>query len=290
MLKVAFLSALAALSPSLLLAAETWNPESEQAALELLQQARKAIGPLRCFEVECQKSVVSDAFATDERSRVRVYYDQSAGFIYESRPVDWAQIQPSRRTQHGELCSIRTVRPATWLMVGDVCTVLDADRRAYESVRLTPPDCWLGSMLHNLPHQVVPPWFDSTVDWTQLKSRFRIEFAQSTPKDFRIKLVSLKENVWRFGDDERLTARQTVVIDRQTLLPKTWSIAQRDCEVTFAYTRIDPHPQQRELKVDLTGYRNESRITPPAAAAEPSSASNTTTLEVGARILLWLLF
>jgi hypothetical protein len=136
----------------------------------------------------------------------------------------------------------------------------------------------------------MPPWFDPTVDWTQLKSRLRIESAQSTSKDFFIKVVPLKNPAWRLGDDGRLTAQQTVFVDRQTLLPKRWSIAQPAGDVTLLYTRIDPHPPQRELKVDLTGYQNLSRITPAAADPKPSWLPDAKALEVGARIMLWLLF
>jgi hypothetical protein len=290
MLKVALLSAVAVLSPSLLLAKEEWKPETAQAALDLLQKARKAISPLGRLEVECLRSVVNDAFGTDTRSRVRLYYDQSAGFLFECRPVDCTQIQPSRRTQHGEICSIRTTRPETWLMTTTACTVINPDRRTYESVPLPPRESWVGCLLLN-PLQIMPSWFEPTVDWTDLQSRLSVEFAESTSKEFRIQVLPLQElRNWQLFGDERLTCRQTVVIDRQTLLPKRLSIAQQDGEVTFLYTRIDPHPPQRALKVDLTGYRDETRITPPAAATEASSAWNTTTLEVGARILLWLLF
>jgi hypothetical protein len=290
MLKVALLSAVAVLSPSLLLAAETWQRESEPAALRLLQEARKAIAPLGRFEVECHRSVVNDAFGTDTRSHVRLYYDQSAGFLYEWRPVDCSQVQPSRRTKHGELCSIRTTRSETWLMTTSACMVINPDRRTYESVPVPPHESWIGSLLLS-PLQIMPLWFEPTVDWTDLQSRFRVEFAESTPKEFRIKLLPLRElRPWRLFEDERLTSRQTVVIDRQTLLPKRLSIAQQDGEVTFVYTRIDPHPPQRELKVDLTGYRDASRIAPAAAVTEPSSVPDTKTLEVGARVLLWLLF
>jgi len=288
MLKVALLSAVAVLSPSLLLAKEEWKPESEQASLELLQKARKAIGPLRRFEVECQRRVLNETWKTDERSRVRLYWDQSAGFLLEFRPVDCAKLEASR-TQSGELCRLGTTRPETWLMTASACTVLDEDRRIYELVPVPPHQSWIGSFLPD-PLQVIPPWFDSTVDWTRLKSRLRIEGAQSTSKDFFVKVVPLKNPAWRLGDDDRLTAQQTVIIDRQTLLPKRWSIAQPAGEVTLLYTRIDPNPARRELKVDLTGYKKASRITPAAAAPEPSSVPDAKALEVVARILLWLLF
>jgi hypothetical protein len=287
MFKAVLLWAFVGLLPSLSLAAEQWKPETEQAALDLLQKARKAIGPLRRFEIECQRRILNETYATDERSRVRLYWDQSAGFLLEFRPVDCAKLQASR-TQSGELCRLGTTRPETWLMTASACTVLNEDRRIYEIVPVPPDQSWIGSL--PVPLQVMPPWFDPTLDWTQFKSRLRIESAESTPREFRIKLAPLQENrAWQLFDDDRLTSRQTLVIDRQTLLPKTWSIAQRSCDVTFVYTRFDPHPPQRELKLDLTGYRNDSPIIQPAAATEASSASSMATLEVGARILLWLL-
>jgi hypothetical protein len=288
MFKIVVLSAFVGLLPSLSFAAEEWKPESEQTALDLLQKARKAIGPLRRCEIECQRRILNETYATDERSRLRVYYDQAAGFLLESRPVDCAKLQASR-TQSGELCRLGTARPETWLMTTSACTVLDEDRRIYEIVPVPPGQSWIGSLPG--PFRFIPPWFDSTADWTRLKSRLRIEGAQSTSKDFFIKVIPLKKNpAWRLGDDDRFTAQQTVIIDRQTLLPKRWSISRLAGEDTLLYTRIDPNPPRRELKVDLTGYQKLSRITPAAAVPEPSWVPDAKALEVVARILLWLVF
>jgi hypothetical protein len=290
MLKVALLSAFAVLWPSLLLSEEAWKPESEQAALQLLEQARKAIGPLGRFEVRCHKSVVNDALAIDEQSFVQLYYDQSAGFLHRSQPLDCAMIRSSHWTKRGELCRIHCPRRETWLMTTSVCVVTDENRRTYESVPVPPHQPWIGSLFPDFL-QIMPSWFDPTVDRTRLKSRFRIESAESTPKEFRINVWPSPDNRgWLLFDDERLTSRQTIVFDRQTLLPTIWSIAQPSGEVTFTYTRIDPNPPRRDLKIDLTGYKNESRITPATAATQRSSLPDTKTLEVGAHILLWLLF
>jgi hypothetical protein len=93
-------------------------------------------------------------------------------------------------------------------------------------------------------------------------------------------------------DDDRLDARQTLSIDRQTLRPKKWWMVfpQQNRERIFVYKRFDLNPPRRELKVDLTGYKEATKTPPPTSEPETKSALNMQTLELGARVLWCLLF
>jgi hypothetical protein len=291
--------ALAAILPSALVAADEveWKTESEQSALQFLKKCREAMGGLQRFEIEYLRSDVDTAFESDQRARVKVYYERSVGCLFECRPIDAAYMQTSRRRTPQSLhYSVRSDTSETWLVAGGLCKVLDEKRRTFEVVKI-PPDT--GAVdLRYLAQQPIPPWFDPAIDWKSLQSRLRVESAQSTTSEFRVELVRRAQPSatpsfrWRLFEDDRMDACQTIVIDRQTLQPKKWWMVfpQENRERILVYKRFDLNPVHRELKVDLAGYKDATRIPPATSEPEIRSAINMQTLELGARILWCLLF
>ena len=67
-LSVAFSLILAATSPSILLAEDDtdWKPESEEAALQFLEQGRRTLGELCRFEIECLRNNVGTGHEVEE--------------------------------------------------------------------------------------------------------------------------------------------------------------------------------------------------------------------------------
>ncbi|HET6327687.1 MAG TPA: hypothetical protein VFG04_23590 [Planctomycetaceae bacterium] len=286
---------LLAVLPSAPLAADEVErkPESEQAVLQFLKKCREAMGDLHRFEIECLQSQVDSAFGTDERSRVRLYCEQPAGYIFERRAIDPCFMQTSRQTGSGELFRVKSGRPDTWLMVGDRVTNLNYEHRTFENAKVEPNDWLFGPLCYHLPHEFIPPWFDPAVDWNMLQSQLRVESAQSTTGELSIKFEPRdKHRAWQYRDDERLLVKQAITVDRKTLQPRKWCRAnpQGTMEYILVYQRLDLNPPQRELKVDLTGYQDASAIRRRAPQAEPKSALKMQTLELGARILWCLLF
>jgi hypothetical protein len=295
-----------------LVAAEAdWKPESEQAATEILKKGREAAGKLKRFEVEYLECNRDTTFETEEQSRVRAYFEQSVGFILERHAIDSDSLKTSRRRADGQLYPVRSKSPETWLMIDELCTVVDESARTYEVLHVRPGQWMLGGLLNRLPHYAVPPWFDQSVLWSELKTRFVIERAQSTATEFSIDFAPRAENpgartgwqldwglAWPMADDH-LSGHQTVVIDRKTLLPKRWSIStlRRIGEQSFIYTRFDIRPPRREFKLALAGYQDLSLTSPyietgelDSLAKEPEPKSDLSALELGARILWCLLF
>jgi hypothetical protein len=161
---------------------------------------------------------------------------------------------------------------------------------------VTPADrdiIFLGSLVStDLPHGFIPPWFDPSVDWNELKSRFRIDRAQSTVKRFYVEFVPLvKDFALGIGDDERLKRHQRIYVDRKSLRPTKWfKKDELGREQTLVYTRFDANPPRREIKVSLAGYKDVNTLPKPSPKEDPKPAINTASLEVGARILFWLHF
>jgi hypothetical protein len=294
-LSIAFSLILAATSPSILLAEDDtdWKPESEESALQFLEQGRRKLGKLCRFEIECLRNNVGAGHEVEEWARLHVYCEESIGYLCEVRAIDPRFMQTSRQTCDGRPYPVRSERSETWLLANGHLTFLDEVRRTF---MVTPADrdiIFLGSLVStDLPHGFIPPWFDPSVDWNELKARFRIDRAQSTVKRFYVEFVPLVRNsALGIGDDERLKGHQRIYVDRKSLRPTKWFKKDEfGSEQTLVYTRFDANPPRRELKVSLAGYKDVNTLPKPSPKEDPKPAINTESLEIGARILFWLLF
>jgi hypothetical protein len=292
---VAFSLILAAILPAALLAADDadWKPESEEAAVKILENGRKSLGELCRFEIECLGNNVDKSFEVEERTRLWIYCEESVGYTFTVSPLEPALMQTSRRSLDGRPYLVRSDCSKTWLMADGLCTVVDENRRTYEVVKADPNNWILGSMMStDALHRFIPPWLDSNVDWGDLKARFQIQRARSTATIFFVEFTPLVERPeWRSGDDDRLRGHHRISIDRKTLRPtKWWTQDESGHEQTFVYTRFDANAPRRELKISLAGYKDVNTLPKPSPKEDPKPAINTASLEVGARILFWLLF
>jgi hypothetical protein len=159
------------------------------------------------------------------------------------------------------------------------------------------PKSWLAS-LKNLPHECLPPWLDPSVDWKDLRSRYKIKRAMSSDSEFLVEFSLLprkKVHGFRRNVDERLESTHELIIDRRTNLPKRWKMVNeagtQDRIATFE--RIDLKPAKRELKVELTGYQDAQKVAEAAQRNQPPAKDNggpLRTIQLVAscvRVLLW---
>jgi hypothetical protein len=271
-----------------------WKPETEQAALTILRQARERAGELFRFDVEYLRSCVDDQFGTEERSRVRTYCEDPLGYIIEIRAIDDAHMKSARRSKSGEPYKLKKGKLETWASDSGSLTVLDEERRTYTVAKVSSRDGMFGFLADSaIAHQAIPPWLDPTLDWDDLKSRFRIIRAESTPTRFSIEFA-IKERagasmMWIWRDcDPRLESNQVLIIDRKTLLPKWWRIRTSDTsDQTFVFTRFDVDPPRRELQVSVNGYKLWSLPQTTEPAQKPLIDGDS--LQMAGRVLLWLL-
>jgi hypothetical protein len=293
MLKVAVagLLLLAVVWPASLLAADPleWKSETEESALQFLEESRKTIGEMCRFDIEFFGSRLTPVWGTERRSHGRVYCDESIGYVMESRPIDKALLTTSRRTPDGKSYAVSNASSETWLLVGRVLTIVREGDRTYTTEEISRGG-WLEGLIH-APYLYLPPWFDPTIDMSRLRSLYRIERTQATPSDIFIELVPREPTLpGALENDERLEARHRLWIDRNTHRPKKWwmETAMTKEEATILYKRFDGDPPPRELKVSLAGYREPGRV--PLQASRPESPTQPGALEVTARVLWWLLF
>jgi hypothetical protein len=249
---------------------EGWKDESPEAAERQLEKMRAAAGTLDRFEIDCLISDLDNTFAKDERSRLHVYAEEGTGFRREIRAVE-IKGKTARRTTSGGRGELSTPEPETWVCTGDACTILHETQRTYGTMNVGPKS-WLSPV--KVSHQLIPPWFDPSVDWKNLKSRYKIERAKSTETEFLIELsLRPRKEVpgFRRNIEERLEATHALVIDRRTGFPKQWrminSFGTRDRIAIFE--RIDLHPAKRDLKVVLTGYQDAQKIAEAAETNKP---------------------
>ncbi len=256
------------LSSALPAGTDQWKDESPEAAERQLEKMRSAASKLDRFEVECLISQVDNTFAKDERWRLRVYAEEGTGFRVEMRSVDLKHMT-ARETTSGGRCELSTKDSETWVCKGDTCTAFREIDRTYDvgSVRQM---SWLAP-IKSLPRQFIPPWLDPSVDWTELKSRYKIKQARSNESEFVIEFSKRprpKDRDFRRVYEERVEAtRHALFIDRRTNLPKRWEMvsASGTQHRIMIFERIDLHPAKRELTVVLDGYQDAKKLAREAA-------------------------
>jgi hypothetical protein len=268
----------------------SWKREPIEAAERQLEKVRDAAGKLGRFEADFSMTNDDNAMAVETLRRGHAYVENAAGYLLEFRRVDISRMT-SRRKAGGVEYALSSIHPETWLYTNGVCTVLDEEHRTYQTAKIGPKD---GSPFVPSPYQFIPPWIDPTIDWKELKSRYRIEQSYSNRTELVIGLVPQKDiSLGRPNGDDRLEARHYLLIDRQTCLPKKWKMSVRSRDRVITYTRLDVNPAKRELKVDLTGYQDANKVAetpaPPVKEVKKDPAT-TDLLALGFRILLWRLF
>jgi hypothetical protein len=273
--------AVATIGPLNLVAADetSWQDESAENAEHQLEQARAAMGDLRRFELDFLESQLDTAFATEYRCRRRLYCEESAGVLLECRPVDIGHRTSRGRPRFNTPYSLSTIKSETWLCAKGTLTVVDETQRSYQTEQIRPNSWWWARCFPTgIAHQFIPPWLDPQIDWQDLKTRYRIARARSTPTEFLVDLVPLKEfESTPATKDDRLLGSHQLLLDRRTSLPKRWTLTLRDRnrDRLILYTRFDVNPPHRELTISLTGYH---KYVPPP---EPPAGSQTSTKGTG---------
>ncbi len=255
-----------------------WEPETEQAALTILHQARVRVGELFRFEVEYLHSRVDNGFETEERSRVHVYCDDPFGYIMKIRAIDQAFMKCGRCSKSGMPYKLTQGRAETWAANNGVVTTLNEEQRTYTIEKLSSQALGFGVFADPaFAHQAIPPWFDPSINWDELKSQFRIERVASTPTQLFVKFALKQRPGIRWGwnwdlVDYRLYSDQSLIIDRKTFLPKWWRIwPSETTEETRVYTQFDADPPRRELQVSLNGYQQWK---PPETKDQPARSGS----------------
>jgi hypothetical protein len=164
------------------------------------------------------------------------------------------------------------MRPETWVCKGDTLTAIDETERTYQTRKLEPKSWFAPDK--SASHQFLPPWLDPSVDWKDLRSKYKIKRAMSTDSEFLVEFSPVprkKVHGFRRNVDDRLESTQGLIIDRRTNLPKQWRMVnETGTQDRFTiFERIDLKPAKRELKVELTGYQDAQKVAQAAEKNKP---------------------
>jgi hypothetical protein len=98
----------------------------------------------------------------------------------------------------------------------------------------------------------IPPGLHWAINWNEARSRYRIESCPSTPTTVCIALILRPGS----PDYDRLEPeRHELVLDRRTLLPRTWRKVRGDLDSLKTYSCFELDPAPRDLKVLSAAYR-----------------------------------
>jgi hypothetical protein len=251
----AVLTAIVAATTHLLAAdAPAPQPPNDPHAEQILRQARDAIGNARRLDIEQTWSSVNGHLETEERCRQKLYFEKAGGYLFEIHPVDVAGQTSRALTKSGrafrlgsstsDIKQLYAKGSVTFLdEVSHSCQTVALDRDD-DLAKIYKPDDFSGMF--------IPPGLHWAVEWNEVRSRYRIEQGASTPTTVCIGLI-LRPN--SPGYDRSEPERHEIVLDRRTLLPRSWRKVCGDLDSLQTYSRFELDPAPRDLKVPPTGYQ-----------------------------------
>ncbi|HTU23903.1 MAG TPA: hypothetical protein VMF30_00810, partial [Pirellulales bacterium] len=208
------------------------------------------------------------------------------------RAIDQAFMKGGRSSKSGIPYKLTQGRAETWAANSGLVTALNEEQRTYTVEKLSSQGSAFGVVADPaFAHQAIPPWFDPSIDWDELKSQFRIERVASTPTQLFVKFALKRRPGIRWGwnfdfVDFRLYSDQSLIIDRKTFLPKWWRVwPSETIEETLVYTHFDVDPPHRELQLSLNGYQQWK---PPETKDQPPNGGNY--LGSVGQILPWVIW
>jgi hypothetical protein len=231
------------------------QPPDDPRAERILRQARDAIGKARRLEIENIWIDVNGHFEAEARGREKVYFEKAGGFLFEIHPVDMAGQTSRALNQSGRPFRLQsgTQNTTRQICVNGSVTFLNDVSHTCQTQKLEGYD---GFTKFYKPEvfisEQIPPGLNWAMGWNEVRSRYRIERGASTPTTVCIALI-LRPDSRDYDRSE--PERHEIVLDRRTLLPRTWRKVRGDLDFLKTYSRFELDPAPRDLKVPPTGYR-----------------------------------
>jgi hypothetical protein len=281
---------------------------SDAAAEQILRQAREVVGKLvagaRRLEIDCEHCDVDHRFKLEERYRGTFYLERQVGCLMEIQPLDLTGQTSRVRTTSGRPYGLAS-RPAETTLCGDgsptvinpqshtyeilkadyvTYEIIKGDSVSYETLKVDPGrQLKGGSQPADFSAAVLPYPLRLDASWNTLHSDYRIQQCPSTPTTVCIALSRRSVNA---GYDKLHHEHHEIVLDRRTLLPKSWRLIYSDWDRLTTYNRFDLNPATRDLKVPPAGYREAPRrpITYNFNIAPDGSDGLTTAIDQGEQV------
>jgi hypothetical protein len=259
-------------------------------AERILRQAREALAKFDRVEIDCQWSDLDNQHQTEVCYRTHFYMVNSAGYLFEIRPLDLTGKTARARTKSGRLFRLKSRPPETSLYANGALTEIDDHNHTYEIRKYEPqPGDPLGDIESPRAFSgvVIPHALHCASDWNKVRANFRIEQFASTATTIGISLTPRSHENWDqtvekgivvtgdaplephlltpdfikevMGDYRLAPNREEIVLQRSTLQPKSWRRIHGDSDSLITFECFDLNPAPRPLKVSLAGYRGKSR-------------------------------
>jgi hypothetical protein len=230
------------------------QPPNDRHAEQILRRSRDAIGNARRLEIADNWSDVNGHLETEERGREKLYFEKSAGYLFEIHPVDVSGQTSRALTKSGRAFRLASsTSDIKQLYAKGLVTLFDDARHSCQTINLGDnddfakiykPDDFIGMF--------IPPGLDWAIDWKEVRSRYCIEQRAPTPTTVCIGLILRPDSP---GYDRSEPERHEIVLDRRTLLPQSWRKVRGDLDSLKTYSRFELDPAPLDLKLPPTGYQ-----------------------------------
>jgi len=261
-------------------------PPSNAAAEQTLKRARDALAKIDRLEIDCRWSDLDNQHETEVRYQTHFYLQNPVGYLFEIRPLTVAGKVSRGRTKSGQAFRLKSRRAETTLFASGLLTEIDDGNRTYQVTRCEPQP---GNPLPDIDQPryfsgiVIPHPLHWANDWNVLRANYRIEQFATTATTIGIALTAKSQESWDDlvkrgiavvgnappdatlrspafwkelqGDYAVAPSRDEIILDRQTLLPKSWRRIYGPSDSLITYERFDVNPAPRALAVSLSGYR-----------------------------------
>ncbi|HXY34969.1 MAG TPA: hypothetical protein VEI07_12130 [Planctomycetaceae bacterium] len=228
-------------------------PANDPVAERILRQARGVLAGAGRLELDCEYSQVEHESQTEDLYRVIFYLENPTGYLHEIRPIDVRGRTSRAREKSGRPYRLASRPGEATLYAKGVVTSLNHQFRTYEiSKEETEGELKQLSRPANFSTLFIPWGMHWFFDWDQLRAEYSIQLGPSTPTTVGI-VLSLRPQRAGFDLDKLQPERHEIVLDRRTLLPKSWRVTRGGSDNLITYHRFDLNPAARPLKVPA-GY------------------------------------
>jgi hypothetical protein len=261
-------------------------PPNNAKAEQILKHAHDALAKIDRLDVDCRWSDLDDHRQTEVCYQAHFYLQNPAGYLFQIRPLPVAGKVSRGRTKSGIPFRLKSRPAETTLFVNGVSTEIDDVGRTYFIEKCEPQP---GNPIANVEQSryfssfFIPHPLHWASGWDTVRKDYRIEELASTPTTIGIALIPRSHESWDevvkkgfvvrgdsppdsmlsspdfwkelMGDQLVAPNREEIVLDRQTLLPKSWKRIYGWSDSLITYERFDVNPAPRPLAVSLSGYR-----------------------------------
>ena len=258
---------------------------------QILKRARDVLTKVDRLEVDCQWSDLDTQHETELRYQAHFYLQNPAGYLFQIRPLHVVGKISRGRTKAGRPFHLKSRLAETTLFVDGVSTEIDDAHRTYlvEKCELQPGNRVADiEQPGNFSAIVIPHPLHRMSDSIALRTNCRIEQFATTATTVGIALTAKSHETWDerakkaftvvgdappdatlrssafwkelAGDYGVAPSRDEIILDRQTLLPKSWRRIYGRFDSLITYERFNLNPEPRPLKVSLSGYREGSPL------------------------------